>query len=82
MRVRLGTKGGFILPTSLVDLAATAVRILMWELHAPTSMRARACCESITAVDKLARIARRGTLGNVERLMLAPHVVEYVAPPD
>jgi hypothetical protein len=29
MRVRLGTKGSFILPTSLVDLAATAVRILM-----------------------------------------------------
>jgi Protein of unknown function (DUF1264) len=41
MRVRLGTTGGFILPTSLIDLAAMAVRILMWELHAPTSMRSR-----------------------------------------
>ena len=42
MRVRLGIMPGFILPTSLIDLAAIAVRVLMSELQTPTSMRSRA----------------------------------------
>ena len=41
MRIRLGIMPCFVLPTSLTDLAATAVRFLMWDLQTLTSTRLR-----------------------------------------
>jgi hypothetical protein len=49
MRIRLGIMPGFILPTSLIELAAMAVRILKSELHPLTSTRLRAVSGSAKA---------------------------------
>jgi hypothetical protein len=52
MRLRLNLMSGFTLTTSLIDLAATAVRSLMAELKQPISPRARADESSLTAISK------------------------------